>query len=169
MRVFRIGRVLRLIKVAKGIRKLLFALIISLPALLNIGALLFLIMYIYAIVGMSSFGDVKLGGALNEQVNFQTFGSSFVLLIRLATAAGWNDILEPLMITEPDCDPDYKTLPDGSKVASSNGDCGTQWLAVFFMVSYIVIIFLIVINMYIAVILENFNQVRNCLAEEKFK
>ena len=35
-RVFRIGRILRLVKAAKGIRKLMFALVISLPALFNI-------------------------------------------------------------------------------------------------------------------------------------
>ena len=51
VRVFRIGRILRLIKAAKGIRKLLFALIVSLPALFNIGALLALITFIYAIIG----------------------------------------------------------------------------------------------------------------------
>ena len=40
------GRILRLIKAAKGIRKLLFALMVSLPALFNIGALLALITFI---------------------------------------------------------------------------------------------------------------------------
>ena len=67
-RVCRIGRILRLIKAAKGIRKLLFALIVSLPALFNIGALLALITFIYAIIGMTLFGHVKHRGALNDQV-----------------------------------------------------------------------------------------------------
>ncbi len=40
----------------------------------------------------------------------------------------------------------------------SGGDCAQPTLAVFYMVSYIIIAFLIIINMYIAVILENFNQ-----------
>ncbi|PVD19442.1 hypothetical protein C0Q70_19931 [Pomacea canaliculata] len=158
VRVFRVGRVLRLIKAAKGIRKLLFALIISLPALFNIAALLFLVIYIYAIIGMSSFGDLRPMNSLNDIVNFQTFGNSFLLLLRLATSAGWNDVLENLMLSPPDCNSTYKTLPDGTQVASSNGDCGLTWLAIPYMVSYIVIVFLIVINMYIAVILENFNQ-----------
>ncbi|KAL5022052.1 hypothetical protein ScPMuIL_001207 [Solemya velum] len=157
LRVFRIGRVLRLVKAAKGIRKLLFALIISLPALFNVGALLFLVMYIYAIVGMSSFGDLKLTGRMDEIVNFQTFGNSFMLLIRLATSAGWNDILEPMLIEPPYCNDTHVVKPDGSVVSLTNGDCGTPWLAILFMTSYILIIFLIVINMYIAVILENFN------------
>ncbi|KAL8589096.1 hypothetical protein ACOMHN_017259 [Nucella lapillus] len=158
VRVFRIGRVLRLIKAAKGIRKLLFALIISLPAIFNIGALLFLIMYIYAIIGMTSFGDVKENGVIDDLTNFQTFGSTFLLLIRLATSAGWNDVLNALLIEEPDCNSTHKTLPDGNQEQSSFGDCGIPWLAIPYMMSYIIVVFLIVVNMYIAVILENFNQ-----------
>ena len=69
VRVFRIGRILRLIKAAKGIRKLLFALVVSLPALFNIGALLALITFIYAIIGMSIFGHVRKQGALNDMVS----------------------------------------------------------------------------------------------------
>ncbi|KAF4788305.1 hypothetical protein TURU_161913 [Turdus rufiventris] len=42
IRLARIGRILRLIRGAKGIRTLLFALMMSLPALFNIGLLLFL-------------------------------------------------------------------------------------------------------------------------------
>jgi len=68
VRVFRIGRILRLIKAAKGIRKLLFALVVSLPALFNIGALLALITFIYAIIGMSVFGHVRKQGALDDMV-----------------------------------------------------------------------------------------------------
>ncbi|CAF4384270.1 unnamed protein product, partial [Rotaria sordida] len=45
VRVARVGRILRLVKGAKGIRTLLFALAVSLPALFNIGLLLFLIMF----------------------------------------------------------------------------------------------------------------------------
>ncbi len=141
---------LRLIKAAKGIRKLLFALMVSLPALFNIGALLALITFIYAIIGMTLFGHVRHQGAINDQVNFETFGRSMQLLFRLVTSAGWNDVLEPLLVTPPDCDPDFKGLP--------NGDCGHPFVAIVYFVSFIIINFMIVINMYIAIILENFNQ-----------
>ncbi|XP_045110283.1 sodium channel protein 60E-like isoform X5 [Portunus trituberculatus] len=162
VRVFRIGRILRLIKptvngrnsffgqAAKGIRKLLFALIVSLPALFNIGALLFLITFIYAIIGMAVFGHVQRKGALDDLVNFETFGSSMMLLFRLITSAGWNDVLDPLMAKPPDCDINYMNQP--------NGNCGHPVIAIVFFVSFIIINFMIVINMYIAVILENFNQ-----------
>ncbi|XP_037825375.1 LOW QUALITY PROTEIN: sodium channel protein 60E-like [Lucilia sericata] len=150
VRVFRIGRILRLIKAAKGIRKLLFALVVSLPALFNIGALLGLITFIYAILGMSLFGHVKLQGALDDMVNFQTFGRSMQLLFRLMTSAGWNDVLESLMIQPPDCDPNFNR--------QANGDCGHPLLAISYFTSFIIISYMIVINMYIAIILENFNQ-----------
>ncbi|CAH1186251.1 unnamed protein product [Phyllotreta striolata] len=150
VRVFRIGRILRLIKAAKGIRKLLFALIVSLPALFNIGALLALITFIYAIIGMFLFGHVRQQGALDDMVNFETFGRSMHLLFRLITSAGWNDVLESLMIEYPDCDPSYRN--------QSNGDCGYPLLAIIYFSSFIIINYMIVINMYIAIILENFNQ-----------
>jgi len=71
-----------MLQAAKGIRKLLFALVVSLPALFNIGALLALITFIYAIIGMSVFGHVKQQGALDDMVNFETFGRSMQLLFR---------------------------------------------------------------------------------------
>ncbi|XP_065060331.1 sodium channel protein 1 brain-like isoform X2 [Rhopilema esculentum] len=150
MRVLRIGRLLRYFKAAKGIRRQLVALVISLPALFNIGTLLFLTLFIYAIIGMTSFGHVKKTGAIDEVVNFETFGQSMLVLFRLSTSAGWNEILDSLMIQPPNCDPTYRGLP--------NGNCGQPWLAVLYMVTFILVTFMVIVNMYIAVILENFNQ-----------
>ena len=39
------------------------------------------------------------------------------------------------------------------------GDCGNATLAIIFFIAYIVVVFLIIINMYIAVILENFDEI----------
>ncbi len=157
VRVFRIGRVLRLIKAAKGIRKLLFALVISLPALFNIGMLLTLIMFIYAIFGMTIFGNIKHDGKIDDLSNFETFFRSMLLLFRLTTSAGWNDILYPMMNSD-DCNNTHRIMPDGAFKEVPNGDCASPTIAALYMVSYIIITFLIIINMYIAVILENFNQ-----------
>ena len=122
----------------------------SLPALFNIGALLALITFIYAIIGMSLFGHVRQQGALDDMVNFETFGRSMQLLFRLMTSAGWNDVLESLMIQPPDC--------ELALDFSINGDCGHPLLAITYFTSFIIISYMIVINMYIAIILENFNQ-----------
>ncbi|XP_071667117.1 sodium channel protein type 1 subunit alpha isoform X4 [Patagioenas fasciata] len=152
IRLARIGRILRLIKGAKGIRTLLFALMMSLPALFNIGLLLFLVMFIYAIFGMSNFAYVKREAGIDDMFNFETFGNSMICLFQITTSAGWDGLLAPILNSgEPDCDP-HKAHP-GSSV---KGDCGNPSVGIFFFVSYIIISFLVVVNMYIAVILENF-------------
>ncbi|NWI23907.1 SCN2A protein, partial [Sula dactylatra] len=153
IRLARIGRILRLIKGAKGIRTLLFALMMSLPALFNIGLLLFLVMFIYAIFGMSNFAYVKREAGIDDMFNFETFGNSMICLFQITTSAGWDGLLAPILNSgEPDCDP-HKDHP-GSSV---KGDCGNPSVGIFFFVSYIIISFLVVVNMYIAVILENFS------------
>ncbi|XP_053568794.1 sodium channel protein type 2 subunit alpha-like [Bombina bombina] len=153
IRLARIGRILRLIKGAKGIRTLLFALMMSLPALFNIGLLLFLVMFIYAIFGMSNFAYVKKETGIDDMFNFETFGNSMICLFQITTSAGWNYLLAPMLNSgPPDCDPN-KEHPG----SSAKGDCGNPSVGIFFFVSYIIISFLIVVNMYIAVILENFS------------
>ncbi|KAF4026425.1 hypothetical protein G4228_018439 [Cervus hanglu yarkandensis] len=153
IRLARIGRILRLIKGAKGIRTLLFALMMSLPALFNIGLLLFLVMFIYAIFGMSNFAYVKREVGIDDMFNFETFGNSMICLFQITTSAGWDGLLAPILNSgPPDCDPE-KDHP-GSSV---KGDCGNPSVGIFFFVSYIIISFLVVVNMYIAVILENFS------------
>uniref|UniRef100_A0A673XQZ1 Sodium channel protein n=1 Tax=Salmo trutta TaxID=8032 RepID=A0A673XQZ1_SALTR len=154
IRLARIGRILRLIKSAKGIRTLLFALMMSLPALFNIGLLLFLVMFIYAIFGMSNFAYVRKESGIDDMFNFETFGNSMICLFQITTSAGWDGLLAPILNKrEPDCD-SRKEHP-GSKY--KGGDCGNPPVAIIFFVSYIIICFLIVVNMYIAVILENFS------------
>uniref|UniRef100_A0A4W4F2X0 Sodium channel protein n=1 Tax=Electrophorus electricus TaxID=8005 RepID=A0A4W4F2X0_ELEEL len=153
IRLARIGRILRLIKGAKGIRTLLFALMMSLPALFNIGLLLFLVMFIYAIFGMSNFAYVKHEAGIDDMFNFETFGNSMLCLFQITTSAGWDGLLAPILNKrEPDCD--SETEHPGN---SYRGDCGNPSVGIFFFVSYIIICFLIVVNMYIAVILENFS------------
>uniref|UniRef100_A0A8B9YH05 Sodium channel protein n=1 Tax=Bos mutus grunniens TaxID=30521 RepID=A0A8B9YH05_BOSMU len=153
IRLARIGRILRLIKGAKGIRTLLFALMMSLPALFNIGLLLFLVMFIYAIFGMSNFAYVKKEAGINDMFNFETFANSMICLFQITTSAGWDGLLAPILNSKPpDCDP--KKVHPGSSV---EGDCGNPSVGIFYFVSYIIISFLVVVNMYIAVILENFS------------
>ncbi|NWJ09532.1 SCN5A protein, partial [Crypturellus undulatus] len=149
IRLARIGRVLRLIRAAKGIRTLLFALMMSLPALFNIGLLLFLVMFIYAIFGMANFAYVKMEDGIDDMFNFQTFANSMLCLFQITTSAGWDGLLSPILSTGPPyCDPN---------ISGVVGECGKPAIGIIYFVSYIIISFLIVVNMYIAVILENFN------------
>jgi len=146
--------VLRLVKSAKGIRTLLFSLAVSLPALFNIGLLLFLIMFIYAVFGMQFFMHIKYSAGIDDMFNFETFSQGIIILFQTATSAGWDGVLSGLLISPPDCNDTYvsDSMP--------HGDCGSGGLAIAYLVTYLVVSFLVIINMYIAVILENFSQVK---------
>ncbi|XP_023191712.1 sodium channel protein type 4 subunit alpha B-like [Xiphophorus maculatus] len=153
IRLARIGRVLRLIRAAKGIRTLLFALMMSMPALFNIGLLLFLVMFIYAIFGMANFAYVKKQDGIDDMFNFETFGNSIICLFQISTSAGWDNLLSPIMSSPPEeCDINF--INTGT---NARGNCGNPSVGIAFFVSYIIISFLIVVNMYIAIILENFS------------
>ncbi|XP_044074410.1 sodium channel protein type 4 subunit alpha B-like isoform X3 [Siniperca chuatsi] len=153
IRLARIGRVLRLIRAAKGIRTLLFALMMSMPALFNIGLLLFLVMFIYAIFGMANFAYVKKQDGVDDMFNFETFGNSMICLFQISTSAGWDNLLSPIMASSPEeCDVNFVNTGTNTR-----GNCGSPSVGIAFFVSYIIISFLIVVNMYIAIILENFS------------
>ncbi|XP_014196921.1 sodium channel protein type 4 subunit alpha isoform X1 [Haplochromis burtoni] len=153
IRLARIGRILRLIRGAKGIRTLLFALMMSLPALFNIGLLLFLVMFIYAIFGMANFAYVKRQGGIDDMFNFETFGNSMICLFQITTSAGWDSLLSPILNNSPEeCD---ANIPHTGTTV--RGNCGNPSVGITFFVTYIIISFLIVVNMYIAIILENFS------------
>lgn len=70
----------------------------------------------------------------------------------MSTSAGWDGVLTG--ITNEDNTTCDKPNPD----LGLAGTCGSATVGITFLLSYLVISFLIVINMYIAVILENYSQ-----------
>ena len=68
----------------------------------------------------------------------------------MCTSAGWAEALTAIT-DESDCE-----LPDTE--TGNPGNCGNYMAGVAFMIIYLVLSFLIIVNMYIAVILENYSQ-----------
>ena len=52
LRVLRIARLFRLIKVSQGLKKLFYTMITSLPSLMDVGALMLLLFFVYGVAGM---------------------------------------------------------------------------------------------------------------------
>ncbi|XP_069877713.1 sodium channel protein type 7 subunit alpha [Dipodomys merriami] len=146
----RIAHILRRGKGPKVFHDLMLPFVLSLPALLNIGLLIFLVMFIYAIFGMYNFAYVKKEAGINDVSNFETFGSSMLCLFQVTILAGWDGMLQAIFNSEwSDCDPDK--INPGTQV---KGDCGNPSVGIFYFVSYILIAWLIIVNMYIVVIME---------------
>ena len=91
LRAFRILRLLRLLKRGGKSLYLIFnTLVITMQSLVNIGGLLLLMMYIYSIIGMIFFGELKRNATMNDYINFESFTSSFITLFTVATVDSWN-------------------------------------------------------------------------------
>ena len=150
MRVARVLRVLRLLKGLKGLRDLVMTLVFAFPGLMNVGALLCLVMFMFAVFGMNVFTYVAHGGDLNEVRNFETFGNSMLLLFQCLTGDGWSAIMDDAMINEErGCDP--YAVPS---------DCGSV-IAIPYFIAYTIIGTFVMLNLVVAVILENFTSLGN--------
>ncbi|OMJ67420.1 hypothetical protein SteCoe_35430 [Stentor coeruleus] len=145
-RSFRILRLFRLVKIYKGFQKVLNTAVLAAPALLNIGTLLGLLWFVYGVAGMYLFGKLKLETAetLSDQVNFRTFYSSFATVFQCITGEDFDAIMRDCMKI-PDCN-------------GSSEECGNPGFAIFFFVSYTIFGVNFFLNMFIAVILENFSE-----------
>ena len=95
LRTLRIGRVFRLIKKQQKLQEIFMTLISATPAMGSLGLLLMLLIFMFSIIGMSQFSLIDLDGAseMNKHVNFQSFGASFLTLLRCSTGEAWNSIM----------------------------------------------------------------------------
>lgn len=70
VRAFRILRVLKIIRKARNLQKILDTFLLAIPELANVGALLFLFLFLFAVLGVFLFSEIRLQEALNEHANF---------------------------------------------------------------------------------------------------
>ncbi|XP_059560204.1 sodium channel protein type 7 subunit alpha isoform X1 [Myotis daubentonii] len=167
-----LSRIIHILRPGKGpkvFRDLLLPLVLFLPALLNISLLIFLVMFIYAIFGMYNFAYVKKEAGINDVSNFETFGSSMLCLFQVTIFAGWDGMLNAIFNSKwSDCDPDK--INPGTQV---RGDCGNPIVGIIYFVSYILIAWLIIVNMYIVLVMEFVNiaskKTAKTLSEDDFR
>lgn len=152
LRLFRICRVLHAVPLTRGIRKVLLAFVKSVPALFNIAFVLLLVMAVFSLIGMFNFAYVRKEALMDDMFNFETFGSSMICLFMTSTTSAWGDLLQPIMNRSPDCNP-FAEHPGTNLV----GDCGNPILGVAFSTSYIILSFLLLIQLYITVVMEIIN------------
>ncbi len=67
----------------KSLQVLFKTLLVSLPSLVNISMLLVLVVFVFSIVGVQLYGNIKFQDAIDHHANFMSFGLSFMLLVRV--------------------------------------------------------------------------------------
>ncbi|CAB1336502.1 unnamed protein product, partial [Coregonus sp. 'balchen'] len=116
-RLFRVLRLVKLLSKGEGIRTLLWTFVKSLQALPYVGLLIAMIFFIYAVIGMQTFGKIAIddNSHINRNNNFQTFFMSVLLLFRCATGEQWQEIMLAALPGRP-CDPESDFEPGDDNI-----------------------------------------------------
>uniref|UniRef100_A0A8D2JBL9 Voltage-dependent R-type calcium channel subunit alpha n=1 Tax=Varanus komodoensis TaxID=61221 RepID=A0A8D2JBL9_VARKO len=152
LKLFRAARLIKLLRQGYTIRILLWTFVQSFKALPYVCLLIAMLFFIYAIIGMQVFGNIRLeeDSHINRHNNFRSFLGSLMLLFRSATGEAWQEIMLSCLEGKG-CERDT-TATSGQNV---NERCGTD-LAYVYFVSFIFFCSFLMLNLFVAVIMDNF-------------
>ncbi|XP_067323732.1 voltage-dependent R-type calcium channel subunit alpha-1E isoform X6 [Anolis sagrei] len=152
LKLFRAARLIKLLRQGYTIRILLWTFVQSFKALPYVCLLIAMLFFIYAIIGMQVFGNIKLDeeSHINRHNNFRSFLGSLMLLFRSATGEAWQEIMLSCLGGKG-CESDT-TATSGQNASEQ---CGTD-LAYVYFVSFIFFCSFLMLNLFVAVIMDNF-------------
>ncbi|XP_028179224.1 sodium leak channel non-selective protein [Ostrinia furnacalis] len=109
---------------------------------------MFLLVFFYALAGTIVFGNVKYGEGIGRRANFNSPIHSVAMLFRIVTGEDWNKIMHDCMVAPPFCTPADNYWET---------DCGNFTASLAYFCTFYVIITYIVLNLLVAIIMENFS------------
>lgn len=135
LRALRVLRILRLINKIESMRRVVSALLSSLPGLGSVFGLIMIIFYVSGVIATNTFGS-------EFPERFGSLSSSFYTLFQVMTLEGWSeDIARPVMEVYP-----------------------SAWI--FFLI-FIFIATFIVVNLFVAVIVDSINSAKDEVEHEQ--
>ncbi|XP_058807730.1 muscle calcium channel subunit alpha-1 isoform X4 [Phymastichus coffea] len=135
-RLFRVMRLVKLLSKGEGIRTLLWTFIKSFQALPYVALLIVMLFFIYAVIGMQMFG--------------KNFPQAVLVLFRSATGEAWQEIMMAVS------DNPEKVKCERVVNSTEGESCGSD-LAFPYFISFYVLCSFLIINLFVAVIMDNFD------------
>jgi len=152
LQLVRLMRLLKLVNAHQGLRSLFTTFIMSLPAVGNVAALSSLVIFAYAIMGVSLFGEYEgpyEGDVVSKYSNFRNFATACSSLVGVYTG-GWVGTFAEVYQTEA-ClreEPPFRNESDMT--------CSYNYLAVPYFLSFVIITIFLLGNLFVAIVLERF-------------
>ncbi|XP_034386121.1 voltage-dependent R-type calcium channel subunit alpha-1E [Cyclopterus lumpus] len=155
LKLFRAARLIKLLRQGYTIRILLWTFVQSFKALPYVCLLIAMLFFIYAIIGMQVFGNIKLNEEthITQHNNFKSFSGALMLLFRSATGESWQEIMLSCLGGQK-CETDT-SLSSAVPTSDQEGGCGSDF-AYFYFVSFIFFSSFLMLNLFVAVIMDNF-------------
>lgn len=152
LRLARILRVFRLVSAMPKLQILVGALLKSIPSMSYVGILLFLLFYIYAVIGTFMFGQ-------NDPIHFGSLQASMMTLFKTITLEGWIDFMNIQYYGSNLYG--YEAFPETVRTPSAH-----PIAAPVYFISFILLGTMIMLNLFIGVIINGMEETNK---EEEIK
>jgi hypothetical protein len=107
---------------------------------MNVFALLTLVYFIFAVLGVFMFGTVTQGEVIDPTyMNFSNFSQALIILFRISTGEDWPRIMHDVMNTADDC--------------IEGVNCGSN-LAPLFFIMFVMVCSYVMLNLFVLIILQ---------------
>jgi len=157
-----VAKLSTLFQKVKMLRNIFQIFVLALPSIISVAALLIVVMYIFAVVGIFLFSGVKIQEELNPSCNFQDIFTAFTTIFRISTFDGWVSVMHD---ASRGISPNFYCVnnPQYADVRENGGDpigCGLSYAPVYFVIFIIVIPFMF-LNILIAIVVESVTEIKN--------
>ncbi len=147
--VLRLARVLRTLRLVSGIPKLQLlvgSLLKSMPAMVYVGALLGIMFYVYAVLGVFLFGA-------NDPVHFRDLPKALLTLFRVVTLEDWTDVMYIQMYGS-----DQYDFPPQDRQRFEFESRGRPLVGALYFVSFVLLGTMIMLNLFIGVVIKSMEE-----------
>jgi len=150
LRVFRVTRLVRVLNASLGLQALLQTISRALPAILNVGVIMFMVFFIYACAGVEMFGkqgcEITECDGISPYGNFKHFPYAMLTLFRVTTGDNGYGLLKDMSRVAPNCDDD---------IDCEQNCCtpGGSFVAIFYFASFSIFANLVLLNVIVAILM----------------
>ncbi|KAG0281785.1 calcium channel protein [Linnemannia exigua] len=141
----------RLVPRSNSLNQLFMTMAASINSIASLFGVWLVVFAVYGIMFVEIFGLTSYGPNGTNHVNFRNIGAALLMMARMSTGEGWNDLMHDFAVERPYC------VNSQSKYLSS--DCGSTSWAYALFISFNIISMYIFTNMFIVVVMHNFSYV----------
>ncbi|MDB4055341.1 ion transporter, partial [Akkermansiaceae bacterium] len=155
LRLFRLLRVLRLITAIPRLQVIVAGLMRSLPSMVYVSILLFILFYVYAVVGVILF-------RANDPIHFGDLWTSLLSLFRVVTLEDWTDVMY-LQIYGSEGYAGYNQSIEGLDITSK----AQPLIGAAYFVSFVMLGTMIMLNLLIGIVVNGMDEAQKEVADRQ--
>ncbi|KAF9349763.1 calcium channel protein [Mortierella sp. AD094] len=141
----------RLVPQINSLNQLFTTMAASISSIASLFGVWLVVFAVYGIMFVEIFGLTAYGPNGGENINFRNIGTAMLLMARMSTGEGWNDVMHDFAVEKPNC--------IDQPINYLDSDCGSTAWAYTLFISFNIISMYIFTNMFIVVVMHNFSYV----------